>query len=218
MTARQHWTAAEVRLLRKHYPLRAAREVAALLGNGRTEREIYYKAMRIGLRKDEAFLSNPQKSGRLDGVTGARTRFKPGHITWNKGKKGWKAGGRSAETRFRKGSVPPNRQEVGALRITTDGQLDIKAAPGLNQWVRLARYVWQTERGPIPRGHVVRVIVDDPYDCADVRNLQLISMRDNMALNTVHNLPRPVVEVVRLRAVLQRRINKLTKPQEATPA
>lgn len=217
MTTPQRWTAAEVRLLRKHYPLRTAREVATLIGNRRTVVQIYQKAALLGLRKDPAFFSNPQ-SGRLDGVIGMHTRFKPGQTSWNKGKKGWKAGGRSAETRFRKGSIPANQQEVGALRINADGYLDIKVAPGMHQWVRLARYVWTTERGPIPRGHVVRVIGDDPHDCADIRNLQLISMRDNMLLNSVHNLPKPVVEVVRLRAVLQRRINKLTKPQEGATA
>ena len=41
---------------------------------------------------------------------------------------------------------------MGALRVNTDGQLDIKVREGLRAWDSMARFVWATERGPIAPG------------------------------------------------------------------
>ena len=211
---RRHWTAVEIDTVRRLYPHTTCVDVASVLG--RTPRSVYECAHLHGVKKSAAFLASGQ-SGRLDGVRGGRTRFKAGLIPWNKGLKGWTAGGRSAETRFKKGNISARWDQeiyaVGALRINTDGGIEIKVAPGPRQWVPLARYTWQTERGPIPPGHVVRVKNDDAYDAADIDNLELLSREENMRRNSVHRLPKALAQLVQLRGALNRKINRRTKDE-----
>jgi hypothetical protein len=47
-------------------------------------------------------------------------------------------------------------------------------------------------------------------DAITLDRLELLTMRENMARNTVHNLPPEVASLVQLRGALVRRINRLT--------
>ncbi len=115
-------------------------------------------------------------------------------------------GGR--ETRFFPGHVPANVQDVGALRITSDGVLQIKLAPGPRQWVMLSHYTWFLHTGRWPRrGYLLRARNGDPHDTR-IENLEHISKRENMLRNTIHNYPPELVRLVHLRGVLQRQINR----------
>lgn len=143
---RRYWTDAEVARLRELYPNMQTREVAARLGVG--YQRVVSKAYTLGLYKTVEFLASPL-AHRLDGIIGWQTRFRPGQQSWNKGIKGLDIGGR--ETRFQPGSVPANVQDVGALRITTDGVLQIKLAPGSRQWVMMSHYTWWLHTGKWPR-------------------------------------------------------------------
>ena len=66
----------------------------------------------------------------------------------------------------------------------------------------------------MPQGHAV---VFKNGNKADIRieNLELITRRELMARNTVHNLPPAIVQVVQLRGALVRQINRRTKEQGA---
>lgn len=209
---RHHWTAAEIDAVLRLYPDHTTGEVASRLG--RSVSSVYTCAYAHGIKKSAAFFASGQ-GGRLDGIRGGHTRFKAGFTPWNKNMKGWKAGGRSAETRFKPGNVSARWDQeayaVGALRINTDGGIEIKVAPGPRQWVALARYTWESERGAIPPGHVVRVHGGDPYDCADIGKLECLSRKDNMRRNSVHRLPKALAQIVQLRGALIRKINRRTK-------
>ncbi|MCV5968883.1 hypothetical protein, partial [Lactococcus petauri] len=65
-------------------------------------KKVYAKAMRLGLRKSAEFMATSDKTGRIlrGGKLSQATQFQKGHTTWNAGRKGWQAGGRSAETQF----------------------------------------------------------------------------------------------------------------------
>jgi hypothetical protein len=203
------WTARDIDLLRQRYPHEPTAALAADLG--RSVRAIYEKAYALGLKKTQEFLASGL-AGRLDGVRGGATRFKPGHSTWNKGIK-FAAGGRSGETQFKKGSKPPNWQPVGAERLSKEGYLQRKLTDTgypPRDWVPVHHIIWREAGRDIPQGY--RLIFTNG-DKTDIRldNLQLISLADNMRRNSYHNLPKPLAQLVQLRGALNRKINKLTK-------
>ena len=203
---RRYWTADEVARLRELYPNLQTREVAARLGIG--YQRVVSKAYTLGLYKSAEFLAGPL-AHRLDGITGWQTRFRPGQTAWNKGIKGLDIGGR--ETRFQPGCIPPNVQDVGALRITSNGMLQIKLASGPRQWVMLSQYTWNLHTGKWPRrGYILRARNGDPHDTR-FENLEYISKRENMARNTIHNYPPELARLVQLRGVLTRQINRREK-------
>lgn len=203
------WTAAELQYLTLHYPDQPTKVLATALGS--TCSSVYQKAYQLGLRKCAAFLASVN-AGRIQrGRTHPAmlaTQFKPGQRTWNFGLKGWSAPGTEA-TRFQPGSIPANRQEIGALRINSDGQLDIKLYDGLRSWVQLSHYNWFLEHGEWPApGMVLRFRDGDTHNPA-VKNLQLITRRENLRLNSVHTIyPPEVACLVQLRGALNRQINR----------
>lgn len=84
---RRMWTEAERELLRQRYADTKTCDLAQALG--RELKHVYAAADRLGLRKSDAFLAT-EASGRLQrlGHRCVEHQFKPGHTTWNKGKKG----------------------------------------------------------------------------------------------------------------------------------
>jgi hypothetical protein len=131
---RRFWTKDEDRTLRRRYPHEPTADIARDLG--RTLLATYQRAYGFGLTKSAAYLSSPA-AHRLDGVKGAGTRFEKGHRTWNKGMS-YQPGGRCRETQFKKGNRslrwPAEDYPVGALRINSDGQLDMKIKEGRRAW------------------------------------------------------------------------------------
>lgn len=199
------WTGAMLETLRLNYPDKTAKALAAELGVSCCI--LYAKAHALGLKKSEAFKASGA-SGRLDGVRGAATRFKPGNQPWTAGQKGLHL---SPATQFQKGDAPVNRQEVGALRINSLGDIDIKLAPGPRQWLSLRRYVWQQAHGPIPPGMCV---VPDNGDGHDTRieNLKLVTRAENIRINLLRKYPKELRNVMALRGRLA---NQITRTQES---
>lgn len=205
---RMRWTREATRQLRALYPHKPTPEVAKTLGT--TVSRVYNRAWLLGLKKTPAYLASPAacRLRRGDNV-GKAFRFNKGMTPWNLGKRGYMGENR---TSFRKGNYSTRWDReiycVGGLRITRDGRLEIKVKEGLRAWEGLARYVWMTERGPIPKGAMVRAINGDPDDTR-LENLRLT--KDRAALmreNTYHRYPKEVARLIQLRGALQRQINK----------
>lgn len=209
----QRWSAADIAVLQRHYPDRKTALLAAELGLPVSS--VYAKAAGLGLRKSAAFFESPD-AYRLNGEIGRASRFPPGHVPWNAGKH-YVAGGRSAQTRFKPGQVSarwdPQVYCVGALRVNADGGLDIKLRPGGRSWVAMSRWVWESERGPIPKGTLVRTINGDPHD-ARIENLRLATRREVMRENSLWNYPRPLAEVIQLRGALIRKLKRRKKNEQ----
>ena len=213
MTTRKYWTDAEVAELRIMYP---HIRTAVLAGHfRRPEKSVYAKAHELGVRKTEGFLrAQNTANGPHLAVAGRDCRFKPGLVPHNKGKRrpGWNVG-RMAETWFKPGSVSKRWDQdeycIGALRITHDGIFQIKLGCGTkNGWVQMARYVWWSETGRWPRSdYVVRSKNGDPFDVRP-ENLECISRRQNMARNSIHNLPPELKSAVIQLGALKRQINR----------
>lgn len=121
--------------------------------------------------------------------------FKPGCISPNKGKK------MSEETRrkvsaswYPRGSVPRNRQPVGATTITKDGYVKVKTGEP-NQWKFLHILNWTREHGPVPRGKVVIFLDGNKTNC-DVSNLMCVSRAALVRANQKRMI-KPNAEVTR---------------------
>ena len=214
------WTEADDAALRARYPEERTALVAKALG--RSVASVYQRAYALGLLKSPAYLESPAAC-RTTGRQGMCTRFRKGNVPANKGlrgRKGW-APGRMAETQFkrgvRQGVALKNWQPVGAVRVDGEGYLRIKvreARPGeaygfgnVGVWPLLQRHVWAQAHGPIPEGYVVAFKDGNKTHCA-LDNLELVSRRDLMKRNSVHNLPAPLPQVIQLLGAVRRQIRK----------
>lgn len=203
------WSRAEEDYLRKHYADGQTRDLAEALG--RPVSKVYAKAKKLGLEKSAAYL---RRFARLQ--PGRRvspsTEFPKGHVPANKGlrRPGYSKGrGRMQETQFKKGNQPENYLPIGTERIDADGYLRVKIADGLggtgNQkvWPFLHRHRWEQAHGPIPEGYTVVFKDGDRSNCA-LENLELISRKELMARNTIHNMPAELKQVIQLKGRLKR--------------
>lgn len=172
--------------------------------------QVHHKATRMGLKKTPEYLSSPDACRlRRGDKMGEAFRYQPGLRPWNKGMKGLDIGGKT--TRFQPGSTPANYRSVGTIRRNSDGMLDIKVADGMRQWVALHRWVWKLAHGSLPARDMALAFRDGDTDNCLLQNLELITRRELMQRNSMHNLPKPLAELVQLRGVLNRKINRLTK-------
>ncbi len=118
------------------------------------------------------------------GLTG---QFQPGHVPFNKGRKGWSPPGTEA-TRFRSGNLPHNTKPIGWERKDDEGYTYVKvrmrpSRPDCNDnFVAKQRLVWEAAHGPIPDGHVV-IFKDNDKDNFALDNLALVTMAENQILN-----------------------------------
>lgn len=208
---RTHWASWQLDTLRFQYPHMVSKAVAIFVG--RDLASVYAKAAALGLKKTDEFLATPAAC-RVNVVTrGGPTRFKPGHASWNKGLKGWSSGGRTHAFQFRKGQKPHNWVPIGTERISKDGYRERKVTDTgypPHDWKGIHRLNWIEANGPIPAGHCVAFKDGNKLNTA-LANLELRSLRDNMARNTIHRLPKDVMRAYQLVGALQRQINRRTK-------
>lgn len=214
MTARP-WLPGEIDLLREMYPDTPSERIAQLMG--RPVRSVYSKAYSLGLNKSPEYYER-HPAGRLKiGERGQQTRFAKGQTPWNKGKKGWQAGGRSAETQFKPGRAPElarNYVPIGTLRVNKDGVLERKTTDDQSiypakRWAPVKNLVWESAYGPIPDGHVVRFkdgMSTGIESEITVERLECISRRENMRRNSGHDAHPELRQIVQLRGALTRKI------------
>lgn len=212
------WTPREVNTLAKLYPGHTAKEISLVLD--RAVSAIYGKAKKLELSKSAEFYAS-SKSGRTDGKRGAAGRFQKGLVPHNKGMRrpGW-APGRMAETQFKAGRSPHNTHPIGSYRIDKDGSLQrkINNNRGSNsvRWRGVHELVWVEANGPVPPKHIVvfkpgmRTAVLEEITLGKV---ECISLAENMRRNTLHRYPKDIVDAIRARGVLNRRINHVEKHQ-----
>lgn len=210
---RRLWTGAELAILHARYADMSTLKLAAMLK--RPPHSVYNRAAADGLCKSAAYRASPEacRLRRGDDV-GAAYRFTKGHVPANKGlRRPGYARGRMRQTQFKKGGFPVNRDPdyyvIGALRINTDGYIDMRTsfAKGAKGWTGLHRVLWQDARGPIPKGYAL-VFKDGDQLNVELGNLELITRRELMRRNSVHNLPAPLASTIQLLGQLKRRINE----------
>jgi hypothetical protein len=206
------WNADRLQLLHDWYSSTPTRTLANRLGCAMSV--VYTRAKLCGLKKSPQFLASAY-SGRAAAdrpISGSTpTRFAAGQISWNKGKK--LPGHGKPETFFKKGDPAINAQQVGALRINTDGRLEIKLAPGKNQWYSLVRYTWELTHGPIPPLMCIGARDHDAHN-TQPENLMLLTRAENIAHNLLRRYPKDLRNVMALRGRLNNQINKQLENQD----
>jgi hypothetical protein len=111
-------------------------------------------------------------------------------------------------TMFKKGNKPMNTQPIGTIhqRRDTGGKMYQYIKIADSKWQLLNRYTWEMHNGPIPKGMVV-VYKDGNYLNNDINNLLMITLKENMARNTIQRLPKELQQVIRLKCKLINKIN-----------
>lgn len=219
-SARATWSSHQVDILCQFYPKFKTEDVAFMIGY--PIEVVYRKAGSLGLKKTTEFLASGH-AGRLDGIRGGATRFQKGLTPWSKGVKG--VVGVQPEcrkTQFKSGQAPHNTLPIGSYRLDKEGTLQRKISndKGSNskRWRGVHELVWTETHGPVPAKHIAvfkpgmrtNVLEEITLD-----RVECISLAENMQRNTRHNLPPELNEVVQLRAVLTRQINKRIKQHGA---
>lgn len=218
---KRFWTEAERELLRQHYATMRSADLAALLD--RPLGSVHQHAGKLGLRKSiELIAQMARERTQRPGHGSVRTRIQPGSTPWNKGTKGL-AGTQEAcrATQFKAGQRPHTWVPVGTFRVVEGDILEQKFAdepgPPKMRWKAYTRIVWERANGPVPDGHLVAFKpgrkTTDP-DLVTLDALELVSRVELMARNTFHNLPKPLAQLVQLRGVLNRQINRKAKEAE----
>jgi hypothetical protein len=216
--SKYQWQPWQLQLLFKLYPNHSAEEIGELVGL--SAELVYRKARFLGYKKSAQYKEQLAKARneKLES-SGIGSRFQKGSQPPNKGKKCPNYPGMQA-TQFKKGSKPHTWVPVGSYRVTTDGVLEKKlsdvSGPSYLRWTPVHRLIWEEAHGPIPKGMVLAfkpgrksVILEQ----VTLDALELISRKELMARNTIHNYPPELSDVMRARGILKRAIN--TKLKEA---
>jgi hypothetical protein len=169
------YTEEEIQIITIWYPLVGAKAVAKRLqekGYKRTYKNIVIKAFHMRLKSP---LNHKKNEG----------SFKKGQTSPNKGKKMTKEVYQKAQTTmFKKGDLPHNTKHDGYISIRSDTKGKkykyIRIRKG--KWVQLHRYVWEQQKGPIPKGMIIIFKDKDSMNC-DINNLQMISRAENARRN-----------------------------------
>jgi len=209
------WGKPALATLKKLYPQTPTTAIAERLG--RRVSQVYAMAGKLGLKKDPAITRETLRQSMLRADhPGRKHQFAKGSIPPNKGAKGWDAGGRSVLTRFKPGQRPRNTKPVGSLRIDSSGLLSVKindTGYGPHDWRPLHQLAWELKHGPIPPAHIVTFADGNKRHFSD-DNLQLLSKADNVRRNSIHRLPKALVQVIQLKGALKRQINRRTKDEQ----
>lgn len=211
---RRTWLAWEDALLAEMYPHVETDVCAWFLDRGIPAVRNRAKLLSLHKTRDMIVDTARERSAR-PGHGGAATRFQPGQVSHNAGKKGLRYPG-SEKGWFKKGHQRSDTAPVGAERIDKkDGYVLVKIADKGEYalpWRLKHRMVWEAANGPVPKGMTLVFMDGNRQNCA-LENLTLITRRELMLRNTVHNLPKPVAEAVQLLGALRRKINARERKQ-----
>lgn len=207
--------------MRRTYPHVSTSTIARQLR--RTVQSIHGRAAVLGLHKSAAYLASPDacRLRRGDGV-GAQFRFQQGQVPANKGvrRPGWSAG-RMKETQFKPGARSGKSAQlwmpIGSTRLM-DGYVYVKVAdvpnvPYTVNWLPLHVIEWERVHGPLPAGHCLR-FKDGNRAHVDLANLELQTRGENLRRNSMHNLPKPLADTIRVLGALNRQLRRRTQSAE----
>lgn len=210
---KKKWTQQEEETLIRLYedPKVFAKDIATMLG--RTLQQVYNKAMAMELKAPTERLRIAGKIG-MQHPRSIATRFHKGQIPPNKGKKvSPEIYEKMSPTMYKKGHISENKREVGAERVNVYGYIEIKVAEP-NVWRLKHRIVWEQHNGVIPAGHNVQFKNHNTQDCR-IENLYLISKAEQMRNENslIAKYPKELQDVIRLKGVVNRQIQKHLKNQ-----
>jgi hypothetical protein len=198
-------------VVRDYYPNTSTNIICYVTGFN--VQQVYRIAAAFNVKKTPEYKAELLKAEALKlQESGLAHRFKKGHAPLNKGKKMSKEAYEKVKpTMFKPGSIPHNTKHDGHISIRMDktgrSYSHIRVAKGT--YKLLHRVIWERHNGAIPKGFIVAFKNGNTMDCT-LENLELISRQEGMLRNSMMNkYPADVVEVIRLKGALKRRIKKL---------
>ena len=206
---RRLWTKDEDDLLRRRYPNESTDSIAADMG--RSTSSIYARVASLGLHKSDSYAAQQaeRNSSRLVQL-GMQHQFQAGLVPWNAGRR-FVSGGRSIETSFKPGQKPHTWRPIGTERLTKEGYLERKVRDTCvtkNDYKPVHHIVWEEAGREIPPGHVLAFKDGNKRNFA-LENLELLTRKQLMARNTIHNYGPEVAQLAQLRGAIKRQINRL---------
>lgn len=175
---RRKWSPDEDAKLTELWRSRSLNDCAAELGRGTGS--VYNRVHKLGLKRPDEYKA----------ITGCG-RFGT-RAPWNRGLKGYQAGGRSKETQFKLGEKPSNTwRPVGAERTSKDGILIRKVADTgvkATDWRPVHVLVWEEHNGPLPADLIV-VFKDRNRENLTAENLIAVTRAENMRRNSISRYP-----------------------------
>lgn len=198
------WSAADDAQLVEHWKTLPLGDVAQRMG--RSTSSVYNRVQKLGLKRTDEYKA----------ITGCG-RIKKGSEPWNKGMKGWQAGGRAKETQFKLGERPSNTwRPIGAERTSKDGVLFRKVADtGIKKtdWKAVHVIAWEEEHGPLPDGYIV-VFKDKNRENVALDNLLALTRAENMLRNSIDRYPPEYRSTALTLGWFRRKLNKLETAHE----
>lgn len=221
---RRAWSAFELEVMRLHYPITTAANLAELFS--RPLSSVHRKARMLGLAKVDGFAAEIGRQRMTPDHPARAHVFPKGHAPANKGlrRPGWTAGD-MARTQFKKGRPAheaANYVPIGSHKITKDGQLvrkvtDDPSIVPVRRWVAVSRLVWIAKHGEIPAKHMVAFkpgLRTTVLEEITLERLECISMAENCRRNSYHNHGPEISGIVHLRAAITRQINQRKKESQ----
>ena len=221
---RTFWPPEHDEILCARYPVEKTEALAVFFG--RTERAVYQRALKLGLRKAHEYLATVD-SGRIQRGRSdprmAATQFKPGQQTWNKGVKGICGTHENCvRTQFKAGrpaSDAHNYQPIGTERLSKDGYLERKVTDDPNivpsrRWVGVHRLVWEAENGPVPCGHVVCFLPgrrSAEVEKITLDALELVHRGELARRNHPRSKSPELGKLVQLKGAITRQVNRIAR-------
>lgn len=202
------WTEDKIAYLKANYENERTDVLCEYLGV--TVNQIYDKASIFGLKKSKKLIAQIAKENMSSAFLSHCK--KKGDIPHNKGvKMSADVYEKVKHTMFKKGNIPHNTKENGFCSMrNSKGFKSIYVRVKLGRWIPLSRHLWEQEYGTIPQGHVISFIDGDWRNCV-LENLKLLSWAENMKRNSFHRYPKEIRNLISLKAVISRKINKFSK-------
>lgn len=190
MAKNHKYTAEEIRYLREISPGKNNIEITVL----------FNKKYDLNLNESQ-IRATRQRHHISTGLTG---KFEKGHEPWNIGKKN--PGFRNSGT-FVKGQVPPNKREVGELRLNVYGYYEIKVEEP-RTWKLAHRVIYEKHFGKINKSDVI-VFLDNNKQNLEINNLMCISRAIHGIMNK-RQWYSSNPEITKSRIMLAKILNKKT--------
>ena len=196
-------------IIKQRFPHEKTQSIADDLGLSYSQ--VASRASTMGLRKTLEFKQS-ESSGRHNLIEGGKKfRFKKGNVPFNKGKEmSTEVYEKVKATMFKKGNRPHNWKPDGTIveRKDTDqnGRVYLYYKVRDSKWILYHNKVWIDQNGPIPKKSIVRFIDGNTRNC-DISNLEMVTMKDNMARNTIQRFPEEIQQIIKLTTKLNKKIN-----------
>lgn len=148
--------------------------------------------------------------------SGRNGQFEKGHITHNKGVKGWMPGGNAQKSQFKKGQRPACHKPIGLQRISSKGGFVMVKVAEPRTWRMKHVLEWEQHNPPIKKGECVTFKDNNPLNW-HIDNLMLVTRAQLAVMNKfgLNKAPAELKEAARTLADITMKRCQILREQAA---